>query len=176
MIAPATKDLERLVRGYVATGSGLATKLVRRQNSKGAAPNGLYATVLLAVSDSDGLGWTRPVAGDPTQSDQVESSTITFSAQWYRDGAVDAARRFRLWAGSPLGRIECERRGLTLISLGEITRIDSVISEEWEERAQMNFDIGIISTSREAPGVIERVTVEVCTDEAQADIPLDAND
>lgn len=166
-IAPTTQVFERLVRQWVALGSGMASKLVGPDEAKGGRPEGiLYATVSMSGMARDGFSWTRRAAltdanAGTELSDEVESATAFFSAQWYRDGAMDAARLFRLWASSPLGRMEAEKRGITLISLGEIRDLASLISEEWEERAQIDVQIGLISTARITTDVVGSLSVEL---------------
>ena len=120
----------------------------------------------LILNERDGFAWDRPAQlNDPTLSgtleDEYESGTITFSAQWHREGAADAARLFRLWAGSSLGRMEAERRGLTLISLAAIRDVDFLISEEWEDSVELEFQIGIVSTARMEAGLVDTADVDI---------------
>ena len=55
MIVPTTQDLERAVRAYVAAGSGLEPRQVRRGNQRGAVPDSLFASVLLIHNAIQGI-------------------------------------------------------------------------------------------------------------------------
>ena len=173
MIVPSSQTLDRSVRGFVAAGSGLGTHAVVPANDKGPAPKGLYATVLEVSNTREGRSWNVQGALNAAETGlplgTFESVRIDFSLQWLRDGARDAAKLFRLWAGSDLGILEAARRGLTLYTLGELRRLDVPgLTDSLEERVQLDMGIGIVQTATHDVGVFESACsnwdVAVCVD------------
>lgn len=181
-IAPTTLDFERTVRAWVAEGSGLDSKFVARQNTKtNYPPTQPYATVLLMGMPRDGFSWTKAASlADPnaadTLTDERVSQTARFSAQWYRDGAMDRARLFQLWAGSPLGQQDAENRRMTIVSIGEVRDMEQLISSEWEDRAQIDFEIGLISTATFTTGRFDTARVEIDYEDPSAAFAVDLED
>ena len=169
MIVPSSRTLDRSVRGFVAEGSGLTAGAVVPANEKGPAPKGLYATVLEVSNTREGRSWNVQGALNAAETGlplgTFESVRIDFSLQWLRDGARDAAKLFRLWAGSDLGILEAARRGLTLYTLGELRRLDVPgLTDSLEERVQLDMGIGIVQTATHDVGVFENWDVAVCVD------------
>ena len=151
-LAPTTDVLERNIGGYVAEGSGLARASVIPGNEPGVAPIGPYATVVLISEVADGHSWTSdaPVAPDDPPSDLIsqtvrESIASSYSVQFFRAGARDRARQFRLWAQSPTGIYGADRRGLTFYRAGPVLQLNQIVSEEWEERAGIDLELGIVT-------------------------------
>ena len=184
MISPATQLVERAVRGYVAKGSGLDSKLVIPGNRRGPVPKEPFASVLLMNELPDGLAWTlneyiaNRVYGDATFTDGPTfdvktflSSSLTFSVQWLRDGASDLARRFQLWARSPAGITEAARRGLTFYRTDPIRNLDDLDKEFWEERRQLDLFIGLLSTLVEDVGLFDSLAVDLHLDEFEGRDP-----
>ena len=166
MIAPSTQDLERDVREYVAKGSGMEPGKVIPGQTSGPAPSNAYATVLLISELPDGFVWTRNEGVDRDGSPGIdatvyESLTLSYSVQWFRTGARDLARTFRLWAQSPAGILNAERRGLTFYRTSEVRQIDDIVSEEWEERAGLDLYLGIVATNVQDVGLAATFDVTI---------------
>ena len=168
MISPATEALEEAVRGYVAAGSGLDFDThVIPGNSRGAATDGLYATVLLINQAIQGIPSTRFTLSDaPGLLDAPTQATVRdrYSVQWFRAGARDAARRFSVWVSSPMGLDYMAARGLGFLKVSSVRQLDNVISGAWEERAGLDLDICYVETVRlegGPVGVIGSVPIRV---------------
>ena len=146
--------LERAVRGYVAMGSGLPAAQVIPGNSKGPAPKGPYATLLLI--DRVRLGYpiqrTRPIEEDDetTTTDSLQYWRVFFSLQFFRDGAVDLAFAFQNWAESELALTEAERQEFRVVNAPplKVLRLDSIFGDSFEKRAVLDLpiDYGEVTT------------------------------
>lgn len=174
-LVPTTQALERAVRAYVAEGSGLEGSHCIPGNEKAPAPKELYASVLLIDEHPHGTTWDRPrrtneltsLEGEPTGDlDVYESNTVRYSVQWYREGARDAGRRFKLWARSPIGRDGASKRGLTFMGYSDLRRLDAIEDTGYEERVGLDLEIGIVTTYREEPGHVETARIDVALDAA----------
>ena len=165
MISPASQLLDRAVRAYVAAGSGISRRNVIEGSRSTPSPRVVYATVKLIADLPQGFVWTTNERNGIVLDTMVfESSTLDYSVQFFRAGAYDAARQFKLWAKSPMGIQEAERRGLTLIDVSGVTQDDAVVSEDWEQRAGLNLTLGIVSTLVEQPGVGGSLEIDLCYD------------
>ena len=166
IIRPTTDTLEEAVRGYVALGSGLDFDThVLPGNDNGPAPNELYASVLLVRSRQDGMGAFQTDGTDALTQTSVQER---YSVQWYRTGAKDAARQFRLWTASAEAQEYLLETGLALVRTSEVRQIDAIIADAWEERAGLDLDIGYIQTLRQAAQVVVAVSFHVNTESATA--------
>ena len=105
-----------------------------------------YSTVLLVDEVAPGSSWAyESVAGGSISSLPLQPIRAYYSVQFYRKGARDLARAFRLWAHSALGILEAERLRLTFLRASVIRQIDSVRSEEWEERAALDMALEYVA-------------------------------
>ena len=145
-LAPTTQTLERAIRSYVAEGSGLAPGSVIPGNAQGPAPTGPYGTVVLISEIADGHTWTNDAADDNGIEQTVyESVTASYSVQFFRADAYDRARQLRVWAQSPTGKYGADRRGFSFYSTSSVRQISEIVSEEWEQRAGIDLDVGIVT-------------------------------
>ncbi len=158
---PETIPLERAVRAYVAEGSGLLRQRVRPGNAPGLAPQDLYATVLLIQADHLGIDSIvlTPDALDETIVQAIVLGAIwaTYSVQWFRTGARDAAMTFHQWASSPLGQLSAEQRGLTYQRCSAVRQLNEIVSEEWEERAGLDLTLSYAQRTDQQIGTIQTV-------------------
>lgn len=129
------------VRRIVADGSGLASSAVIPGNDPHPAPQHMYATVLLIASWSDGGAFETPTFDEEGHAHALLVVGSRFSVQWYRQGAVQAAQRFRLWSETQDGADAMIGRGLLYERCGEVRRIDYVISSNFEERAGLDLTV-----------------------------------
>ena len=164
IIRPTTDTLEEAVRGYVALGSGLDFDThVLPGNDNGPAPNELYASVLLVRSRQDGMGAFQTDGTDALTQTAVQER---YSVQWYRTGAKDAARQFRLWTATPEAQEYLLETGLALVRTSEVRQIDAIIADAWEERTGLDLDLGYIQTLRQGAQVVVAVSFHVNTESA----------
>ena len=167
---PDTQSLERAVRSYVAAGSGLASTHVVPGNRGGPAQDELFATVLLIRSRFDGAPASRVTRNGTTQIVTGAAAQDRYSVQWYRKGAMDAARRFRLWTASSEAQEQMEAAGLAFVRAGSIRQLDDIVSDAWEERAGLDLDIGYIQTLRQDAQEIAAVPIQIAPDGAEIEI------
>ena len=73
----------------------------------------------------------------------LQYNTTTYSVQWYRDGADDAASAFENWVQSENGLEEAERLGIRVNVPFQIQNLDDTVGDAFEDRRQV--DLGIIS-------------------------------
>ena len=145
-ISPSFAELQNAVQLLVKNGTGL---VAIPGNTAGASPMGAYATVYL-LSDAD--------SGLPFEvlKEEEDETTITrhtysgrraiFSLQFYRDGAIDAARRLKQFVRVEAGRELLFGAGLTFEKTTEVRRIDTLVSNLFEERA--GFDLTLLYKMR----------------------------
>ena len=161
-MSPLTHDLEYAVRAYVAAGCGLSPDSgVLKGNAHGPAPEDLYATVLLIQANRLGID---PVVltPDPQDDRDVQATVLgalwaTYSVQWFRSGARDAAMRFAQWASSPLGHLDAAQRGLTYQRCSAVRQLNDIVSEEWEERAGLDLTLSYTQRTDQPIGTIQTV-------------------
>ena len=164
-IAPTRDAIETSIRRFVATASGLPITHVIPGNDGGSAPDGTYATVLLVTATSPGDAW----ADETAERGAIRSRTYLtieaiYSIQFFRDGAQDHAQRLRLFSYSSAGILDAERRRFSIIRAEDVRQLDSVVSEEWEERAVLDLVIGYVLREADAKreeGIIIEADVKV---------------
>ncbi len=145
VIEPLTKDIERSVRSFVARGSELHTRQVIPANDGRSALLGFYATVLMISPSVQGIPEShRSLSSVPGEIDVLTTGSIRarYSVQWFREGAMDAARRFSIWTSSPEGLEAAAELGIATLLVSEVRRVDDIITLEFEERASLDLDIG----------------------------------
>ncbi|MYD92455.1 MAG: hypothetical protein F4Y02_01925, partial [Chloroflexi bacterium] len=146
MISPSSRALDEVIRGYVAMGSGLDVDTdVLPGNPKGPTPQGLYATVLFVDDATPGTPYRRwtDVEGALT-AQTLRDTSARYSVQWMRTGARDAARRFVAWLSSSAGHDEAIRQHLVVQRVSAIRRLDTLIADDWEERVNVDLQIGYV--------------------------------
>lgn len=138
MIEPEFEVFDRSVRSFVRDGSG-EDSLIFPGKVGGPIPEApkQFTTVKMVWQRRDGHSWTQ---GDDT----YESTHVLYSIDWFRKGAYDAARTFRVWSTSDNGILSACAHGLTIVRPGDIRQFDTIVSEEWEERAQMDLLLGLL--------------------------------
>lgn len=153
--------VDRVVRGYVAAGSGLPAERVIPANAAGPAPVEAYSAVLLISSEREGRGWVTYATGATITARTVASIAARYQVQFYRDGAHELATRFRQWTESPGGIMYAQQHGIVYAACTEAVEVDSVISDEWEERASIELTIGHYRTLVQDVGIINSVPFKV---------------
>lgn len=97
--------LERTLRTYVARGTGLPGDRVIPGREAMAAPSGtLYASVLFLTESVMGMNdWARRVGETTSVTGSRSMCLSTYSIQFWRAGAITAARRFVDWTRTETG-------------------------------------------------------------------------
>ena len=174
-------DLERNVRSFVAAGSGLATDHVIPGNDDGPRPKEPYASLLLI--DDDRLAY--PIRYQQPYDETVSTLTYrraAYSLQFYRDGAVDHARRFVRYAESENGltfaedgwpldddgnkdpaATDADRFPFRVVQTPPLSvqRLDVPVGEQWEQRALVALSVDYADLSNEEAGYIDAFDCEV---------------
>ena len=103
-MSSSTFILERSIREWVARGAGIAQNKVIPGRHTANAPAGLYASVTLISSTPKGMvGRRQRVGSDKSLTIHSQLMDSMFDVQFYRDGALDAANRFAMFARSETG-------------------------------------------------------------------------
>ena len=164
MIAPTTASLEDALGELVAAGSGLDYNSVLSGNKGTSVPDGLFASLVLIHQDIEGIpATTMRLSSDGQSLDAPTIATVRgrYSAQWFRAGAHDAARRFATWVWSPAGLAHAQRTGLTVRRVSDVRQLDEIVSAAWEERAGVDLDIGYRQAIEETVDFLQAVPVEI---------------
>ena len=165
--------VQRRLRAFVAQGSGIPPELVIPGNDEGRRPPEPYASVLVVTDGLEGaaLERYRAALGDSesTVIDAVTNHRALVSVQFYREatetrlGAHDSARLFINWIDTETGKQAADRAGFRLDGLIQARQIDEIISDHFEERA--NVDLTILYRYRDPAsqdvGTIENVEIVV---------------
>ena len=153
---------EALVRAFVAEGSDLDSKRVIEGNAK-LAPNVLHASVLL-ISDEQ-VGYPVEVARDALSGgsslDIAISRLAVFDIQWYYPGAIAAAQRFSVWAGSSIAVQKALESGFALQRYGQLRRLDDIIADAWEERVGIEFEVSYWAEEHFSSESIESLEADI---------------
>lgn len=171
-LTPSTELVDRAVRRLVAEGSGIEGSLVIPGNDPHPAPQSLYASVLLYNSMTNGMFQTQHDAlGEPQE--YLVYVAATFSVQWFRRGAVEAASRFRMWAETPEAAETMAARGFLYMRCGLLRRLDAVISSNYEERAGLDLELTYAQRQTAETGSIGSVEIEIVTAETSQEVSID---
>ena len=143
MSAGAT-TLDRIIRSIVTEATSIAGDSVIPANEPYPAPAGLYATVLRASGHHRGTpGTTFALSED--EEEVVATSTVIvrthYSVNFYRNGAVEQAEALRAWLSTPLGILKQTSHKIRVAEHSAVRRLDEMIQEEPEERAQIDLEI-----------------------------------
>ena len=151
--------LDRIVRGLVATGSGLNTKFVIPGNDKGQRPSVTYASVLPMPDTRLGYPQNDPIStGVRTTTWRVRN----YSVQWYRDDAYDTALRFEAWSSADPGLDALEVENVRFVRPFYIQRLDNIVSDHYEERAVMTLGVKYVDVRDFETSLLEGVTTTIC--------------
>ena len=167
-VSPTQQDFERVVRAFVAEGSGLEKNRVIEGNKNAPSPNELYATVLL-IDDGE-IGTNQVINRDSGRApgelnidtQVIGSNVARFSVQFYRTGAVDACKCFRKYKSTPNGQIFLKKNNITLKLGSQVQRIDDIISDKFEERARIEIEVRYLDQTVQSFDSIGTVNFDAC--------------
>ena len=149
-VTPTPEEVQSIVRGIIARGSHpdiTAVPIIKGNQNFPPPPRVLYGVVTLIGDSSPQIIRTRrlysAVEEDDTliEIDEWRRTLDTFDVQWVRAGALQAAKRCRLWLRDPIGTMWGRDRGIEIIRIGQIRNLEELFRKRWEERA--GFDIRI---------------------------------
>ena len=174
MAEPLQADLDKKIRQLVANASGLDfdTKVIPGDDDHG-SPNGSYASVKELTDIGSGIDSevAREGANPLTQALMKRSGRreITYSIQFYRDGAADFAKGLLSYASTSSGRLWMAENGLSWVIAGTVQNLDSVMGSKFETRRAVDITLRYQSTSQETINTIGSVEIDL-TLSAEADL------
>ena len=159
------ETMDNNLRKFISLGSGVSK--IYQGNKKRPVINSLFGTLLLITDDEMSI----PSEFKQNYDDYVvvthrSKREAVYRIQWYRKGAIDAAKRFSQWMISTAGILDAYRRHFTILNPGNqsgysnVLRVDTVVSDDYEERTSMKFKIGYYQESCYNVGRIENVPFE----------------
>ena len=155
---------ERAVRAHIATGAEITSSKVIPGNDKGPRSKGLYASLLFMHETENGY----PVSRNRDTEDMTDTAywkTTVFSLQFYRENAVQAARRFVDYLESDAGILAEAAAGFRIERPHEVRRLDVVVDDRFEERAVIELKVKYVYNRTQSLGTIETISGEICTEE-----------
>ena len=168
MVEPTRKELLANLVLYISLLTGLDESVIMRSKQNSPAPLGNYCSLVYVTDTADGLADTtfEEIEG----FDNILNATLasrrlyTFSVQFYRDGALDLAKRFMLGIESPESQI-FQQTGLFIVSaIRSITEAAIVISQNYEERAILSLDILVQEKLTQEVNKIRQIDIDVSFD------------
>jgi hypothetical protein len=164
MAEPLQNDLDVLVRKFVSLASGLASKAVIPGDDSHPAPNGAYASVKNITKIGSGIDSEVATEGIDDEHVTLKHSgrrEITYSVQFYRDGAADFAEGLLSYASTSTGQIWLAENSLTWQIAGPVQNLDSVMGSKNEIRRAVDITLRYQSTSQEDINSIGTVDIEL---------------
>ena len=155
----AVVAFERLVRAYVAQGSGLKSELVIPGNQRAPRPKDAYASVLSVTDRRRGYPITRYFA-DTENTTSLSYRRGDFSVQFYRTGASNRARNFCIWAESEVGlTVSDDYEFKVVFPAGGLNwqRLDDILGDSFEERAIIDLQIDYTHLTGQETGMIDTI-------------------
>lgn len=170
-LADQLRDLQRLIRAYIAFGSGIPRSLCIPAKDTGPVPDELFASVLVTHNDERSFP-NYHEAADPSEDgffhDLVD---ITRDAMvriaWRRRGAEAAALQFGGWLETTQARELEHQVGFQLLEPYHLREAGEVVSDAWEESALMDLHIGFAQHVDESIAAVESVLVRIDLDHVQ---------
>lgn len=163
MGSPTLDALNLSVRKIVAAGSGLAGKRVIPTDSNHPAPNGLYATVKDIVTVGEGMDAHSYRKATETTFDinHYGNRLITFSVQFYREGAAEAAKALRMYIYTVLGQDMLAAANLSLRRVSEIRDLNAVFDRDNEPRVSLDIEFGLVEYLKQTTNRVDKVGMNV---------------
>ena len=147
--------LERIFRGYVARGSGLASRLVIPGNDRAPSPVDSYATLLLINDSRAGFPISEQLAGGQTR--KLQHRLWEGSLQFYRKAAPDYALAFCDYAESENGLTDAEETRIRVVTPLKFQNISDIVADGYEERALVNLGIHYLHVTTQDTGQITQI-------------------
>lgn len=173
MADPLQIDLDKKVRKFVALASGLASKFVIPGNDSNPAPTVPYASVLELIEIGSGVDQEVAVAGpDPILQKTLKQQgrrSITYSVQFYKDGAADNAKGLLSYPSTTAGQLYLAENDLTWGIAGDIVNLDTVMGSKYEQRRAVDITLRYQSKRQVDINTIGSVNIDL-TLSAESDL------
>lgn len=154
------ETVNKLVRDIVNSVLNVNNTIKAKQN--GPRPMGTYADVDFLHDDS--IGWDQKVITDENAQDVNHTTqgarNITLSIGFYREGAMDNARKVRTGFARQTVYETLYSADMGLVDRSEVRDISEVFESKWEERAQFDLTLSAVGTDTEIINAILSVTID----------------
>ncbi len=165
MANPLQTDIDKLVREFVANSTGLDFDTnVIPGNDSNPAPNGPYATVLQLLTQGVGIDSEVASTGiddEHVNLDQKGSRSITYSIQFFKDGAADFAESLLSYQSTAPGQLWLAENGLTWRIAGDIINLDAVMGSKFEQRRAIEISFRYQSVRQVSINSIGSVDLDI---------------
>ncbi len=145
---PLQDTLDIAVREFVSLASGLDSSLVIPGDDNHPAPNEPYATVENMITIGVGIDSEVPTDGPTTTETTLKhkgTRSISYSVQFFREGAADNAEGLLSYASTTLGQLFLAQNNLTWKRAGDVRNIGAVMGSKNEERRAVDIELRYIS-------------------------------
>jgi hypothetical protein len=140
-------QINTIIRNIIRTELGLLEHQVMPANTNQPTGDEPFVTVLIA--SIDGIGWDDVNIKDAPALTVTETGqgfrVMTVSVQFFRTGALTFAERLRAKLQLNSAYEKFALNGLGLLSKSAVRVLSAVPNTLWEERAQIDLSISIIS-------------------------------
>lgn len=138
---PTQQELDRKARAFVVQATGLSQNKVIPGNDPHPEPRGSYATVLEITKLGSGIDSevARETGATTFRLDHKGRRSITYSVQFYRDGAADFIEGLLSYAATTPGQVWLAEQNLTWALAGPVTNLDTVINSKFEIRRAVDI-------------------------------------
>ena len=163
MTATTQKELERKLRAYIKSGTGLSRVIPGQED--GPRPKVTYATVTFVSDEQIGHALRA-------QSQTAEKLSLyrrsTYQVQFYRDEAYDKALAFQTWAETEQGLQKADEEGFRLGYPFELRNVTLPVGEEWEHRTVLDLTVEYLTdqTSQDTD-YTESVDVDITSEQGE---------
>ena len=135
---------------------------IRAKQQNAPRPQGPYADVDI-ISDV-GLGWDQYDRKDNEEDLDITTTTqqlrqITLSVNFYRDDAVDKARKVQQALCRETIQSIFTQAKAALIRRSEVREISETLEDTWEERAQFDIMISVVGSDTDIIRSIQSVDI-----------------
>ncbi|MCK5617396.1 hypothetical protein KAR91_86840 [Candidatus Pacearchaeota archaeon] len=166
MIYPLQSSIDKNIRQLVSNASGLDfdTNVIPADDPH-PSPNEPYATVKEITKIVSGIDSVKVFEGpDPLTQKTLKYSgrrIITYSVQFYKDGAADFAEGLLGYASTDAGQIWLAQNGLTWEIAGPVQNLDSIMGSKFEIRRAIDITLRYQSARKEDINAIGSVEIDL---------------
>lgn len=173
MADPLQIDLDIKIREFVSLASGIDSKFVIPGKDSNPTPNVPYATVLEFIEIGSGIDQEVAIEGpDPELQKTLKQQgrrSITYSVQFYKDGAADNAKGLLSYASTTHGQLYLAENDLTWGIAGDIVNLDTVMGSKYEQRRAVDITLRYQSKRQVDINTIGSVNIDL-TLSAESDL------
>lgn len=161
-----TREIDRIIRRFVADGSGINSKHVIPNTNEPAPEESIYAVVNCINARFIGSGWNDYIDGEAPARWHVNHNVhMRYSIQFIGTDSMHFATRFIAWIDSPLGLQYTSDGNFNVHDVGEAQSLDFSIPDElggeYEDRTGLDITIAITHSYVQEIPAIESSEVDI---------------